>query len=222
MWDDRPPHGRGFRCLGADGGGGPEQARVASEVKVRQSCRGLVVIKEFGSKPISILGCRPAPGALNVSGRWFLLQAISAAGGLTESRGPEDLHPEEQGSWPSDIMEVRRRPPERVRRVRGTYPSIREVVNIRRDPWSGSTACRGQVAGSRGNSLRTTRLRSCPSLQTAGADRPALEDDSVVNASGYLGKDVETVYEVQANPAGKDPDPELRSTTSSSSRSLLL
>jgi protein involved in polysaccharide export with SLBB domain len=45
------------------------------------------VIKDFGSKPISILGAVQRPGALNISGRWFLLQAISAAGGLTEAAG---------------------------------------------------------------------------------------------------------------------------------------
>ena len=66
-----------------------------------------VVIKEFGSKPISILGAVQRPGALNISGRWFLLQAISAAGGLTEAAGRKIYVLRKKENGPSDILEVR-------------------------------------------------------------------------------------------------------------------
>ena len=46
-----------------------------------------VVIKEFANKPVSIVGAVQKPGFLNISGRWDLLQAISAAGGLTANAG---------------------------------------------------------------------------------------------------------------------------------------
>ena len=46
-----------------------------------------VTIKEFANKPISILGAVRNPGFLRISGRWSLLQALSAAGGLTEAAG---------------------------------------------------------------------------------------------------------------------------------------
>lgn len=46
-----------------------------------------VVIKEFANKPVSIVGAVQKPGFLNVSGKWDLLQAISAAGGLSASAG---------------------------------------------------------------------------------------------------------------------------------------
>ena len=46
-----------------------------------------VVIKEFSNKPVSILGAVAKPGSLSVSGRWDLLQAISAAGGLIPGAG---------------------------------------------------------------------------------------------------------------------------------------
>ena len=45
-----------------------------------------VVIKEFASRPVSVVGAVQKPGSLTVSGRWYLLQAISAAGGMTPSR----------------------------------------------------------------------------------------------------------------------------------------
>jgi polysaccharide export outer membrane protein len=46
-----------------------------------------VVVKEYANKPLSVLGAVQRPGSLNISGRWTLLQAISAAGGLTERAG---------------------------------------------------------------------------------------------------------------------------------------
>ena len=46
-----------------------------------------IVIKEFANKPVSIVGAVMKPGTLNISGRWTLLQAISAAGGLAPNAG---------------------------------------------------------------------------------------------------------------------------------------
>lgn len=46
-----------------------------------------VVVKEFANKPVSIVGAVVKPGSLNISGRWTLLQAISAAGGLAANAG---------------------------------------------------------------------------------------------------------------------------------------
>ncbi len=46
-----------------------------------------VIIKEFANKPVSIVGAVQKPGFLNISGKWDLLQAISAAGGLSASAG---------------------------------------------------------------------------------------------------------------------------------------
>ncbi len=46
-----------------------------------------VIIKEYANKPVSILGAVEHPGSLTISGRWTLLQAISAAGGLAQNAG---------------------------------------------------------------------------------------------------------------------------------------
>jgi polysaccharide export outer membrane protein len=46
-----------------------------------------VIIKDFSNKPVSIVGAVVRPGALNISGKWDLLQAISAAGGVNSSAG---------------------------------------------------------------------------------------------------------------------------------------
>lgn len=46
-----------------------------------------IVVKEFANKPVTIVGAVVRPGSLNISGRWTLLQAISAAGGLSQNAG---------------------------------------------------------------------------------------------------------------------------------------
>lgn len=65
------------------------QDKLATTLRQRYVNRANVsiVIKEFANKPVSIVGAVQRPGSLNVSGRWDLLQAISAAGGLNERAG---------------------------------------------------------------------------------------------------------------------------------------
>jgi polysaccharide export outer membrane protein len=46
-----------------------------------------VELKEFRSKPISVIGAVKSPGALKFSGRWTLIEAITEAGGLADSAG---------------------------------------------------------------------------------------------------------------------------------------
>jgi len=46
-----------------------------------------IQVREFRSKPIAVLGAVRQPGDLAFSGRWTLLEAISAAGGLADAHG---------------------------------------------------------------------------------------------------------------------------------------
>ncbi len=48
-----------------------------------------VRIREFRSQPISVIGAVKSPGNLELSGRWTLLEALSAAGGLSDNHGNE-------------------------------------------------------------------------------------------------------------------------------------
>lgn len=65
------------------------QERLATTLRQKYVNRANVsiTIKEYANKPVSIVGAVQRPGSLNVSGRWDLLQAISAAGGLNERAG---------------------------------------------------------------------------------------------------------------------------------------
>lgn len=66
-----------------------------------------VVVKEFANKPVSVLGAVEKPGSLNISGRWTLLQAISAAGGLTGDAGKRIYILRRAENGLSDILEVK-------------------------------------------------------------------------------------------------------------------
>ncbi len=169
-----------------------------------------VVIKEFANKPISILGAVQRPGALNMSGRWFLLQAISAAGGLTEAAGRKIYILRKNENGPSDTLEVsnRRSASRRVgdlehtdlTRGRRQHPGTEHGPDLLHR--------RGQDTGS-GRAL-LGRPDHAPVRPRKGGrpDGQGLEDDSR-QAPDASGKDVETVYDYKRILAGKDPDPVL-------------
>jgi polysaccharide export outer membrane protein len=55
------------------------------EDKYMQRASVDVQVIEFRSRPISVIGAVKQPGNLGFSGRWTLLEALTAAGGLTEN-----------------------------------------------------------------------------------------------------------------------------------------
>ncbi|MEA2602891.1 MAG: polysaccharide biosynthesis/export protein VpsN [Acidobacteriota bacterium] len=57
------------------------------EDKYMQRASVDVQVLEFRSRPISVIGAVKQPGNLGFSGRWTLLEALTAAGGLTENHG---------------------------------------------------------------------------------------------------------------------------------------
>ncbi|HXU46747.1 MAG TPA: polysaccharide biosynthesis/export family protein [Thermoanaerobaculia bacterium] len=61
--------------------------KILLESKYVQRASTDVEVKEFRSKPISVIGAVKQPGNLAFSGRWTLLEAITAAGGLAENHG---------------------------------------------------------------------------------------------------------------------------------------
>jgi polysaccharide export outer membrane protein len=57
------------------------------EEKYMQRASVDVQVVEFRSRPISVIGAVKQPGNLGFSGRWTLLEALTAAGGLAEGHG---------------------------------------------------------------------------------------------------------------------------------------
>jgi polysaccharide export outer membrane protein len=57
------------------------------EEKYMQRASVAVQVVEFRSRPITVIGAVKTPGNLGFSGRWTLLEALAAAGGLAENHG---------------------------------------------------------------------------------------------------------------------------------------
>lgn len=57
------------------------------EEKYMQRASVDVQVLDFRSRPISVIGAVKQPGNLGFSGRWTLLEALTAAGGVTENHG---------------------------------------------------------------------------------------------------------------------------------------
>lgn len=57
------------------------------EQKALQRASVSVLVQEFRSRPISVIGSVRQPGNLAFAGRWTLLEALTAAGGLDDTHG---------------------------------------------------------------------------------------------------------------------------------------
>lgn len=66
-----------------------ERLRSILEAKYVQRASVAVQVREFRSRPISVIGAVRQPGNLAFSGKWSLLDALSAAGGLADNHGGE-------------------------------------------------------------------------------------------------------------------------------------
>jgi polysaccharide export outer membrane protein len=64
-----------------------QKIKEVLEAKVLQHASVAVQVQEFRSRPISVIGAVRQPGNLSFSGRWTLLEAITAAGGLGDGHG---------------------------------------------------------------------------------------------------------------------------------------
>lgn len=64
-----------------------KRLKQALEAKYLQRASVSVELLEFRSRPISVIGSVKQPGNLPFSGRWTLLEALTAAGGLAENHG---------------------------------------------------------------------------------------------------------------------------------------
>lgn len=171
-----------------------------------------VVIKEYANKPISILGAVQHPGSLNVSGRWDLLQAISAAGGLAGGAGKKIyvLRVAENGL--SDRLEI---DTEELFRKSSPmwnipiYPS--DIVNI---PQRSSVKLfvLGEVKTPGALEFDSDDRISLLSViaKAGGLTDRAARGSIRIKRRGPDGKDKEIVADYKRIVSGKDPDPDLK------------
>lgn len=64
-------------------------ARLKTELegKILQRASVAVQVREFRARPIAVIGAVQKPGSLEFAGRWTLVEALTAAGGLSQAHG---------------------------------------------------------------------------------------------------------------------------------------
>lgn len=170
-----------------------------------------VVIKEFANKPVSIVGAVTKPGTLNISGRWTLLQAISAAGGLAPNAGKKIYVLRTKADGQSETIEVKT--DDLFRSATGAWnlpilPS--DVVNI-----PAKTTVRifvmGEVKSPGALEFDSDdRLSLLTALAKAGGLTDRASKNVVIKRRGADGKDKETEVNYNRVLAGKSEDPQLQ------------
>jgi polysaccharide export outer membrane protein len=158
-----------------------------------------------------MLGAVQRPGSLNISGRWTLLEAITAAGGLNERAGKKIYVLRRADNGLSDTLEV---PTQDLFEMTDPmwnipiFPS--DIVNI---PGKTSVVvvCLGEV-----KSPGTLQFDSGDriTLLTVIAKAGGLSDRASpairVKRRGPDGRDTELKFDYKRVLSGRDPDPELR------------
>ena len=170
-----------------------------------------VVVKQYANKPLSIVGAVANPGSLNVSGRYTLLQAISAAGGLTAQAGRKIYVMRTATNGLSDVLEVRTDDLFRSASARWNipvYPS--DVVNV--PPRSiVKVFCMGEVKNPGALEFDSDdRISLLSVIAKAGGLTDRASKQIRIKRRGADGKDSETVVNYKAVVGGKVPDPQLK------------
>jgi polysaccharide export outer membrane protein len=170
-----------------------------------------VVIKDFANKPIAVLGAVARPGPLNISGRWTLLQAISAAGGVTDAAGRKIYVLRRADNGLSDTLEVSTddlfRSASQMWNI-PIYPS--DVVNV---PGKSTVRifCIGEVKTPGAVEFSADdRITLLSVLAKAGGLTDRASKTIRIRRRDASGRDVETVVDYKRVLAGKDVDPTLK------------
>lgn len=169
-----------------------------------------VVIKEFANRPISVLGAVARPGSLNVAGRWNLLQAISAAGGISGAAGRKIYVLRAADNGLTDVLEVRRDDLFQAANLNWNVPIFPgDIVNVP-PRTSVRVFCLGEVRNPGALEFDSDdRITLLSVIAKAGGLTDRASKSILIKRKGADGRDTETKVNYKAVIAGKEPDPAL-------------
>ena len=170
-----------------------------------------VVVKEFASKPVSVVGSVSKPGSLSISGNWYLLQAISAAGGLDQTAGRKIFVLRRSDNGLSDVLEIKRDDLLQGSTVTWNIPIFAgDVVNI--PPRTiVKVFCLGEVKNPGALEFDADdRITLLSVIAKAGGLTDRASKGILIKRRGPDGKDIEMRVNYKAVIAGKEADPTLK------------
>lgn len=191
------------------------QERIEALLTAKYVNRATVVvaIKEYASKPVWIGGAVGRPGPLGISGRWDLLQAILAAGGLGEKVGRQIHVLRRADNGLSDRLTI---PVDEIF-TRGSvtwnvpiFPGDIVTVTARtpiRITCLGEFKTPGVIEFPDDENITLLNLIA----RTGGLTDRASRGKIRVKRKGLDGTEVEIFYNYSRIVSGKDPDPALES-----------
>lgn len=171
----------------------------------------IINVKEFNNKPVSVLGAVLHPGSLSISGRWTLVKAISAAGGLTERAGRKILVLRRADNGLSDTLEIS---------TQDLFQSATNVWNVPIVPGdvinvvprtTFTVFCIGEVKGAGALQFDSEdRLTLLSVIARGGGLTDRASKKIRIKRRGADGKDTEIVVDYNRVLAGDVPDPEIQ------------
>lgn len=188
-----------------------DRLKALLESRYVQRASVSVFIKEFRSRPITVLGAVRQPGELKFSGRWTLLEAISAAGGLADNRGDTIFVLRRAGNGLSDQIAisvedliVRADPDANIPIFSNDLINIPPRVEV-------TVFCLGEVRSPGALNFQSTqRITLLSAIARAGGLSDRASKKLTIKRRERSGKDVELEADFRRILAGKAPDIELQ------------
>lgn len=183
--------------------------RLETTVKAKYVNRAniSIVVKEFANKPVSVLGAVQKPGSLSISGRWTLVNAITAAGGLTASAGHKIYVLRRAENGLSDTLEIRSDELFRSATALWNIPiQPSDIINIPART-AMTVFCLGEVKTPGALQFDSDdRLTLLSVIAKAGGLTDRASKTVRIKRRGADGKDVEKVVDFKRIVSGQIPD----------------
>ncbi len=188
-----------------------DRLKALLESRYVQRASVSVFVKEFRSRPITVMGAVRNPGNLAFSGRWTLLEAISAAGGLTDNRGDMIYVLRRAENGLSDQIAIRvddlivnAHPDANIPIFSNDLINVPARVEV-------TVFCLGQVRSPGAVSFQSTqRITVLSAIARAGGLTDRASKKLTIKRRDRSGKDVELEADYRRILAGKEPDVELQ------------
>jgi polysaccharide export outer membrane protein len=187
-----------------------QRIKEVLESKLLQRASVAVQVQEFRSRPISVIGAVRQPGNLAFSGRWTLLEALTAAGGLADGHGSliyvlrrADNGLSDQLAIPADDLLVRADPKVNITIVDGDLINVPGTVEV-------TVYCLGEVRQPGALSLKSSeRITLLAVIARAGGLTDRASPRILIKRTGPTGQS-ELKADYKRILAGKEPDIEMQ------------
>ncbi|MCP4896391.1 MAG: hypothetical protein GY906_05395 [bacterium] len=188
-----------------------DRVRTKLEARYVQQASVTVEVREYRSRPISVIGAVREPGPLALSGRWTLLEAIAASGGLTEDHGNmiyvmrrAESGLTDQLAIDLDQLMVYANPDLNIPVYAGDLINIPATVEV-------TVFCLGEVRRPGALTFRSTeRMTLLAALARAGGLTDRASNKILIRRRDATGREVEIEVNYKRIVTGKQPDPDLQ------------